>query len=107
MIITEKSKISPVEKPSVDKQKLQSLFEKQQIIKNRIASISLRIRSEQDKKITRKKILIGAYFLEKYKDDEGRLVQMLNGFLVRDNDRVLFGLSPILKTELVETNNST
>jgi large subunit ribosomal protein L7/L12 len=107
MIITEKLKISPVEKPSVDKQKLQTLFEKQQIIKNRIASISSRIRSEQDKKLTRKKILIGAYFLEKYKSDESKLSQLLNYFLVRDNDRALFGLSPILKTELVETNNST
>ena len=107
MTILEKSKILPAEKSSVDKQKLQILLEKQQIIKNRIASMSSRIRCEQDKKLTRKKILIGAYFLEKYKDDEGRLVQMLNGFLVRDNDRALFGLSPILKTELVETNNST
>ena len=54
-----------IEKSSVDKQKLQTLLEKQQIIKNRIASISSRIRSEQNKKMTRKKILIGAYFLEK------------------------------------------
>ncbi len=72
MITIEKSKILPVEKSSVDKQKLQTLLEKQQIIKNRIASISSRIRSEQDKKLTRKKILIGAYFLEKYKNDYER-----------------------------------
>lgn len=102
MTITEKSKILPAEKSSVDKQKLQTLLEKQQIIKNRIASISSRIRSEQDKKLTRKKILIGAYFLEKYKDEEHKLSQLLNDFLVRDNDRVLFGLSPLQKLELTE-----
>lgn len=105
MTSIEKSKILQAEKSSIDKQKLQTLLEKQQIIKNRIASISSRIRSEQDKKMTRKKILVGAFFLEKFKDDEAKLTQMLNGFLMRDNDRALFGLSPLLKTESVETKN--
>ena len=43
---------------------------------------------------TRKKILIGAYFMEKYKDKMNELVPQLDRFLVRDGDRELFGLSP-------------
>jgi beta-lactamase regulating signal transducer with metallopeptidase domain len=101
MTIIKKSKLQPLEKSAVDKQKLQNILEKQQIIKNRIAIISSRMRSEQDKKLTCKKILIGAYFLEKYKDDESKLNQMLISFLVRDNDRSLFGLGPLVKTETI------
>jgi hypothetical protein len=44
---------------------------------------------------TRKKILIGAYFLEvKYKGKEEELTKIMDGFLIRDNDRALFGLPP-------------
>ncbi len=83
-------------------QKLQRLLNKQNAIKNRISSITSRIRNEQDKRLTRKKILIGAYFLEKYNGEPNRLNEMLNGFLVRDNDRLLFGLQPKSK---IETEN--
>ncbi len=72
--------------------KLEDLIKKQAAIKNRISSITSRIRNEQDKRLTRKKILIGAYFLEKFKSDESKLKDMLNSFLVRDKDRSLFGL---------------
>ncbi len=84
-------------------QKLENLLKKQNAIKNRISSITSRIRNEQDKRLTRKKILVGAYFLEKYKEEPNRLNEMLNGFLVRDNDRLLFGLHPKSK---IDTENT-
>lgn len=83
-------------------QKLEGLLKKQNAIKNRISSITSRIRNEQDKRLTRKKILVGAYFLEKYKEEPNRLNEMLNGFLARDNDRLLFGLQPKSK---IDTEN--
>lgn len=79
-------------------QKLEGLLKKQNAIKNRISSLTSRIRNEQDKKLTRKKILVGAYFLEKYKGEPDKLKIMLNNFLVRDNDRMLFGLQSDYKT---------
>jgi len=83
-------------------QKLEGLLKKQNAIKNRISSITSRIRNEQDKRLTRKKILVGAYFLEKYKGEPNKLNEMLNGFLVRDNDRLLFGLQTKSK---IDTEN--
>lgn len=45
---------------------------------------------------TRRKILVGAFFLQKYSLDgeEDKLVKMLDPFLTRDRDRELFGLPP-------------
>ncbi|CAN5372243.1 hypothetical protein BH10PSE19_BH10PSE19_04760 [soil metagenome] len=52
------------------------------------------------KRDTRRKILVGAYYLDKAKSSSSEM-QMLQGtmaeFLTRDNDRVLFEL-PLLET---------
>jgi hypothetical protein len=78
-------------------EKLQALLKKQEALKNNIASLEARVRNEEDKKTTRMKILVGAYFMEKYKDKMSELVKMIDGFLTRDNDRKLFGLNPLQK----------
>lgn len=74
---------------------LKKLIQKQEALKNRIASLEARKRNEEDKKLTRKKILIGAYILEKCKDVPGEMDRILKGlekFLTRDSDRKLFNL---------------
>lgn len=74
---------------------LQELIKKQTAIKNRIAALESRKRTKDDKKLTRKKILIGAYILQKYKDDHAAFIQLNNDFdrfLTRQNDRKLFEL---------------
>lgn len=80
---------------------LSELLKKQEAIKNRIASLEARKRKEEDKLLTRKKILIGAHLLEKYKDNAkamNQLVKELDGFLKRPHDRRLFNL-PLLTEE--------
>ena len=74
---------------------LKALIQKQTVLKNRIASIEAKIRHEEDKKLTRMKILAGAYLLNQYKDKKNALGKMMDGFLTRDNDRILFGLTPL------------
>ena len=74
---------------------LDKLMQKKQKLEQQIASAKARMKKKERIEDTRKKILVGAYFLEvKYKDKEDELVKLLDGFLVRDNDRELFGLAP-------------
>ena len=49
---------------------------------------------------TRKKILLGAFFLEKMEknpDYKVKALQQLDEYLKRDDDRVLFGFAPLPK----------
>ena len=74
---------------------LESLLKKQEALQNQIASVQARKRKEEDRVMTRKKILLGAYILEKSKmspDDFEKLVKEMDTFLTRPNDRKLFGL---------------
>lgn len=74
---------------------LSDLQKKQAALQNRIASVEARKRKEEDRILTRKKILIGAYMLEKCKEaqeDFKKLLQELDKFLIRPHDRKLFNL---------------
>lgn len=74
---------------------LDKLMEKKQKLEQQIANAKARVKKKERAADTRKKILVGAYFLEvKYKDKEDDLIKLLDGFLVRDIDRALFGLAP-------------
>lgn len=75
---------------------LSELLKKQEAIQNRIASVQARKRKDEDRVLTRKKILIGAYIIEKLKDkpDElAKFIEEIDSFLKRPNDRKLFDLS--------------
>ncbi len=74
---------------------LEKLLKHKGQLNSRIASVKARIGKEERKKDTRRKILVGAYFLEKFEKDGEmeKLKQMIDPFLSRDNDRKLFGLS--------------
>ena len=65
----------------------------------KLSSIQSKINKEERKRNTRKKILAGAYLLEKYKENENELVNLLDGFLKRDADRAVYGLKPLLKSD--------
>lgn len=76
-------------------ERLGRLKKQQEIIKYRIASIEARKRKDEDRILTRKKILIGAYILELHKnspDKMNRLITEMGKFLTRENDRKLFGM---------------
>ncbi len=74
---------------------LDKLMEKKQKLEQQIANAKARVKKKERAADTRKKILVGAYFLEvKYKDKEDDLIKLLDGVLIRDNDRALFGLTP-------------
>ena len=81
---------------------LEELLKKQEALKVKISSIEAKLKNEENKKITRMKILAGAYTLEQYKGKMDKLGQMLDGFLTRNNDRLLFGL-PALKEKTRKT----
>ncbi len=74
---------------------LQNLLKKKQQIDARIASVRAKVKKEEQKKETRKKILIGSYFLEKFekeqKSDELKLI--MADYLTRESDLKLFGLA--------------
>jgi len=74
---------------------LAELSKKQNALQNRIASLEARKRKEDDRRLTRQKILIGAHILEKLKEQPEALKKLVNemdSFLKRSNDRKLFGL---------------
>lgn len=74
---------------------LTKLLQKKQKIDQQITNAKARMKKVERAVDTRRKILVGAYFLEvKYKDKEEELIKIMDGFLVRDNDRELFGLPP-------------
>ena len=62
------------------------------------AKVITRLNNEERTKDTRRKILVGAFILDRAGRDEqyqGWLIKELAGFLVRPNDRALFGLPPL------------
>ena len=75
--------------------KVGKLKEKQEVLKGRIQLIENREKSKKRKLETRKKILIGSYFLEKYqKDNEMKKLQdIMSKYLSRESDRKVFGLT--------------
>ena len=72
---------------------LKKLEEKKSQIQNQISNVKQRLQQEERQKDTRRKILVGAFFLEKYKDKFPELVKQIDPFLSRPQDRALFGLN--------------
>lgn len=86
---------------------LEKLRRQKEIIEARIQKAEARYKQQEKKQETRRKILIGAYFLDKLRT-EGRLESIkpeLDKFLTRNSDRVLFGLTRIGDEEMVNRND--
>jgi len=92
---TETSKFSRIEK----------LKRQKEIIEARLQKAESRHKQRERKEETRRKILLGAYFLEKIRKDGTleKIRQELDSFLTRNSDRKLFGLS-LLETENVQSS---
>jgi hypothetical protein len=87
---TEQSTLSKIEKLERQKGIIEARLEKEK------ANHKVRHRKDE----TRRKILLGAYFLEKLRNDGtfDSIKQELDSFLIRNSDRKLFGL-PLLENE--------
>ena len=75
--------------------KLDKLKEKQKALHAEIERVENLEKTRRRKNDTRKKILVGAYYLEKAekKREEMRVLkEIMDEYLTRKNDRVLFGL---------------
>jgi len=82
--------------------KLQRLIEKRNAVNALIQQEQNKLRASERKSDTRRKVLASATVLEWAKRDgdfSSRLMVELKRFLVRDDDRALFGLPPLASAE--------
>lgn len=81
--------------------KLKKLEEQAAQLKARIASEKAKIANQARKDDTRRKILVGAYYIEKA-EREGtmkELIKKIDPFLIREKDRELFNLPTVPDTK--------
>ena len=78
---------------------LDSLKKKRDIINARIRLVQNREQSKERKDNTRRKILIGSYYLDQANKNNSfnDIVKLMDSYLTRDSDRMLFDLTPIKK----------
>ena len=81
---------------------IDELKKKQSQIAARIQLLEAAEKTRERKTDVRRKILLGAFVLERLKAGDARAEALkagLDGYLTRDNDRALFELKPLPKTE--------
>lgn len=85
-------------------EKIKALQEKLKQEKAKKQRMEARKKSAEAKVIrasdTRRKILLGAFFMEKMENNEeykSKVLSQLGEYLKRDDDRALFGFAPLLK----------
>jgi len=78
---------------------LDSLKKKRDVINARIRLIQNREQSKESKDNTRRKILIGSYYLDQANKNNtfDAVVKLMDSYLTRDSDRKVFGLEPVKK----------
>ncbi|MBC8307168.1 MAG: mobilization protein [Pelagibacterales bacterium] len=78
---------------------LDSLKKKRDIINARIRLITNREQSKERKDNTRRKILIGSYYLDQANKNNSfdAVVKLMDSYLTRDSDRKVFNLKPLEK----------
>ena len=78
---------------------LDSLKKKRDVINARIRLIQNREQSKERKDATRRKILIGSYYLDQANKNNSfdAIVKLMDSYLTRDSDRKVFGLNSIKK----------
>lgn len=80
---------------------IDKLLIKQSQLQARIQMLQAKENVQKRKDETRKKILVGSYFLNKYEKvgTFETLISELDKFLFRKIDRALFGLAPLIEEE--------
>jgi len=83
---------------------LEKLKKQKEILDARIQQAESRFKVKERKEDTRRKILIGAFMMEKLKKEEkfDSMINELDGFLTRNSDRKLFGLNCLSTNDNVE-----
>jgi len=78
---------------------LDSLKKKRDIINARIRLVQNREQFKERKDNTRRKILIGSYYLEQSNKNNSfdDIIKLMDSYLTRDSDRLLFGLDSLKK----------
>ena len=78
---------------------IDSLKKRRDIINARIRLAQNREQSKERKDNTRRKILIGSYYLDQANKNNSfnDIVKLMDSYLTRDSDRLLFDLTPIKK----------
>ena len=81
--------------------RLESLKKQQEQLKAKIQALEAAESSRERKRETRRKILVGAYYLDKMRSDNqfDALVSLMDDYLSRDTDRILFNLPLHEKTK--------
>lgn len=81
--------------------RLQRLKEQREKLDARIQAAEARIKNSERKKDIRRKILVGAYYLDKATRENTmeELNQIMGKFLKRNSDRELFALDPLPNAE--------
>jgi len=79
----------------IAKNKVEKLKEKRDMLNARIQKMEASEKSRERKRETRRKILVGAYYLDKARDENKmtEINKIMDGYLTRESDRVLFELS--------------
>jgi hypothetical protein len=79
------------------KSNLEKLKEQKAKLDARIQLIEARAKTQERKDDTRKKILVGSYYLDNsIKNNSMKEInKLMDEYLTRDTDRALFGLAPI------------
>lgn len=90
------------------KTQLEKLKAQQEVIKARIQRVENLHKTRLRKIETRKKILLGAYYLERAEKENQweEIKKQMDDFLTRDQDRLLFDLPPkTVVTEVEKVKN--
>ena len=76
--------------------KLETLKRKQDQLKAQIQALESAEKTREKKRDTRRKILIGAYYLDKAQSENkwDEMVKIMDHYLTRNSDRTLFDLEP-------------
>ena len=80
--------------------RLEILKKQQDQLKAKIQALEASEFSRERKRETRRKILVGAYYLDKARAENrfDDLVKLMDEYLNRDSDRILFNLEPKQKS---------
>ena len=81
--------------------KIEKLKKQKQQLEMRIKKMEALEKQRERKRDTRRKILIGSYYIKQAVDNNewSNLVAVMDKFLKRDSDRTLFNLPPIESDE--------
>lgn len=81
--------------PIISKERLARLKEQREKLNARIQATEARLKTSDRKRDTRRKILLGSYYFDKAikENTMNEVKAIMDKFLTRDSDRVLFDLS--------------